>query len=131
MPRYALNLPVNLKREAEELASRQGISLNQFIMWSVSEKVAELRHELDDPNFPGITYRRGASGWVTPILRGTGIRVQTIVLDAKMGQSVESISEEYNLDIPRIREAQAFYQAHRPEIDANIRAEQEMEESSG
>ncbi len=131
MPRYALNLPVNLKREAEELASRQGISLNQFIMWSVSEKVAELRRELDDPNFPGITYRRGASGWVTPILRGTGIRVQTIVVDAKMGQSVESISEEYNLDIPRIREAQAFYQAHRPEIDANIRAEQEMEESSG
>lgn len=130
MPRYALNLPVNLKREAEELASRQGISLNQFIMWSVSEKVAELRHELDDPNFPGITYRRGASGWVTPILRGTGIRVQTIVVDAKMGQSVEKISEEYNLDIPRIREAQAFYQAHRPEIDANIRAEQEMEESS-
>ena len=131
MPRYALNLPVNLKREAEELASRQGISLNQFIMWSVSEKVAELRHELDDPNFPGITYRRGASGWVTPILRGTGIRVQTIVVESKLGQSVESISEEYNLDITRIREAQAFYQAHRPEIDANICAEQEMEESSG
>jgi predicted HicB family RNase H-like nuclease len=58
MTRYSLNLPVNLKREAEELASRQGISLNQFIMWSVSEKVASLRQELDDPNFPGITYRR-------------------------------------------------------------------------
>ena len=40
MTRYALNLPVSLKQEAEDLASRQGISLNQFIMWSVSEKVA-------------------------------------------------------------------------------------------
>jgi predicted HicB family RNase H-like nuclease len=58
MTRYALNLPVKLKSEAEELASRQGISLNQFIMWSVSEKVASLRQDLDDPNFPGITYRR-------------------------------------------------------------------------
>ena len=31
MTRYALNLPVNLKREAEALAERQGVSLNQFI----------------------------------------------------------------------------------------------------
>ena len=85
MTRYALNLPVSLKHEAEELASRQGISLNQFIMWSVSEKVASLRQTVDDPNFPGITYRRGASGWVTPVIRGTGIRVQTIAVDTQMG----------------------------------------------
>jgi uncharacterized protein (DUF433 family) len=127
MTRYALNLPVNLKREAEELASRQGVSLNQFIMWSVSEKVASLRQELDDPNFPGITYRRGASGWVTPVIRGTGIRVQTIVVDSQMGMNPEQIAVEYELDVNRIREAQAFYNAHRPEIDANIRAEQELE----
>jgi uncharacterized protein (DUF433 family) len=130
MTRYALNLPVNLKSEAEELASRQGISLNQFIMWSVSEKVASLRQALDDPNFPGITYRRGASGWVTPVIRGTGIRVQTIVVDTKMGTSPEQIAAEYELDVKQIREAQAFYTAHRPEIDANIRTEREAEEKS-
>jgi uncharacterized protein (DUF433 family) len=127
MTRYALNLPVNLKREAEELAARQGISLNQFIMWSVSEKVASLRQELDDPNFPGITYRRGASGWVTPVIRGTGIRVQTIVVDSQQGLNPEQIASEHELDVARIREAQAFYNAHRSEIDANIRAEQEVE----
>lgn len=131
MPRYALNLPLNLKREAEELAARQGISLNQFIMWSVSEKVSELRHELDDPRFPGITYRRGASGWVTPVLRGTGIRVQTIAADLKTGMNPEKIAEEYELEVPRIREAQAFYTVHRQEIDANLRAEQEAEENRG
>jgi HicB family len=60
MARYALNLPTELKREAEELAKNQGVSLNQFILWSVSEKVGALKQALDDPNFPGITYRRGA-----------------------------------------------------------------------
>jgi uncharacterized protein (DUF433 family) len=131
MTRYALNLPVSLKREAEEMASRQGISLNQFIMWSVSEKVAALRQELDDPNFPGITYRRGASGWITPILRGTGIRVQTIVNDTHAGLKAEQIAAEYELDVNRVREAQAFYNAHRPEIDASILAEQKLEEKGG
>lgn len=129
MTRYALNLPVSLKQEAEELASKQGISLNQFIMWSVSEKVASLRRELDDPKFPGITYRRGASGWITPVIRGTGIRVQTVVLDTQMGICLEQIAEEYELPVNRIREAQNFYNAHRPEIDANIHAEQEMKEN--
>ena len=131
MTRYALNLPVNLKREAEELASQQGISLNQFIMWSVSEKVASLRQELDDPNFPGITYRRGASGWVTPVVRGTGIRVQTIITDSQTGLGLEQIASEYDLNVQRVREAQAFYDAHRPEIDASIRAEQEAEQNRG
>ena len=130
MTRYALNLPVNLKSEAEELASRQGISLNQFIMWSVSEKVASLRQTVDDPNFPGITYRRGASGWVTPVIRGTGIRVQTIVLDEKMGLSLEEIATDHGLVMNQIREAQAFYNAHRPEVDANIQIEQELEDKS-
>ena len=128
MTRYALNLPVNLKREAEELAARQGVSLNQFIMWSVSEKVAALRQELDDPNYPGITYRRGASGWITPVLRGTGIRVQTIVKDGQLGLNPEQIAAEYVLDVQRIREAQSFYLAHRSEIDAMIQAEQQMED---
>jgi len=131
MTRYALNLPLDLKREAEELASRQGISLNQLIMWSVSEKVASLRQELDDPNFPGITYRRGASGWVTPVIRGTGIRVQTVVVNSQQGMNPEQIAADYNLAVNRIREAQAFYNAHRPEIDANIRLEQELEENRG
>ena len=127
MSRYPLNLPASLKREAEELASLQGISLNQFIMWSVSEKVVSLRQQLDDPNFPGITYRRGASGWVTPVIRGTGIRVQTIAIDKQMGMQPEQIAAEYKLETHKVSEAIAFYNAHQPEIDANIRAEQEME----
>ena len=123
MSRYPLNLPASLKHEAEALASLQGISLNQFIMWSVSEKVTSLRQNLDDPDFPGITYRRGASGWITPVLRGTGIRVQTIVVYAQMGISVEELAMQYELAIKQVEEALAFYEKHQPEIDANIEAE--------
>jgi uncharacterized protein (DUF433 family) len=130
MTRYALNLPVNLKSEAEEMAAKQGISLNQFIMWSVSEKVASLRQTVDDPDFPGITYRRGVSGWIYPILRGTGIRVQTLIPDSNPGSNPEEIAAEYELEVPRVREAQAFYQVHRKEIDANIKAERELEAKS-
>ena len=72
----------------------------------------------DDPNFPGITYRRGASGWVTLILRGTRIRVQTVVLDPVQ------ISSDHEMEVGRIHEAMAFYKAHRQEIDSNIKAEQ-------
>jgi uncharacterized protein (DUF433 family) len=123
MTRYALNLPTDLKREAEALAEKQGISLNQFIMWSVSEKVASMRQQLDDPNFPAITYRRGASGWVTPVIRGTGIRVQTIATEIKQGMSLKEIAEQYELDVKKVNEAQAFYKAHQAEIDANIQYE--------
>jgi uncharacterized protein (DUF433 family) len=130
MSRYPLNLPASLKHEAEALASQQGISLNQFIMWSVSEKVTSLRQNLDDPDYPGITYRRGASGWVAPVLRGTGIRVQTIVVYAKMGTSVEELATQYELEIKQVKEALTFYEKHRLEIDANIEAEAKMMEAA-
>lgn len=112
------------------MASYQGGSLNQFIMWSVSEKVASLREKLDAPKFPSITYRRGASGWVTPVLRGTGIRMQTIVVDTKTGMEPEQIAAEYEIDVCRIREAQAFYAAHRIEIDAGIHVGWALEEKA-
>ena len=124
MTRYALNLPKDLKQEAEEWAVRQGISLNQFIMWSVADKVASLRHGVDDPGFPGITYRRGAAGNLTPVLRGSGLRVQTLVVVAQQGLALEQIADEYGLEPARVKEALAFYETHRTEIDANLQAEQ-------
>jgi hypothetical protein len=61
--RYPLNLPTELKQAAARLAKQQGVSLNQFFLWSISEKVTELKTSIDDPRFPTITYRRGASGY--------------------------------------------------------------------
>jgi uncharacterized protein (DUF433 family) len=127
MSRYPLNLPADLHREAARLAEQQGISLNQFILWSVAEKVGELRRSLDDPAFPGVTYRVGASREPTPVLRGTGIRVQTIVIATRSwGLSVTQIAEEWDLSERQVTEALAFYAAHRAEIDADILAEEQM-----
>ena len=126
MTRYALNLPDKLKRDAERFAKEQGVSLNQFILWSVAEKVGGLLQGLDDPNFPNITYRRGASGSLSPVLRGTGIRVQTIAL-ANRDSTPAEIAEDYDLPPMQVQEALGFYEAHRVEIDAHIQAEAALE----
>lgn len=126
MTRYALNLPNDLKKDAERLAKQQGVSLNQFILWSVAEKVGGLMQGFDDPEFPNITYRRGASGTLSPILRGTGIRVQTIALASRDNTPAE-IAEDYDLPPTQVQEALGFYNAHRVEIDAHIQAETALE----
>jgi len=128
MARYPLNLPEQLKREAEQWANNQGVSLNQFIMWAVAEKVGALRERLDDPNHPHVTYRRGASDVPTPVIRGTRIRVQTLVLAAQHWKLTNAqIAAEYDLPEAQVRDALAFYETHRSEIDASIAAERELE----
>ena len=130
MARYLLNLPVQLKVTAEQYATQQGVSLNQFILWAVSEKVGELRQQLDDPAFPHVTYRRGASGQPTPVVRGAGIRVQTLAVAAqKWGWGPEQLSEEYGVGEPQVREALAFYETHQEELEAVIAAERSLEDS--
>ena len=130
MARYPLNLPVQLKVTAEQYATQQGVSLNQFILWAVSEKVGELRQQLDDPAFPHVTYRRGASGQPTPVVRGAGIRVQTLAVAAqKWGWGPEQLSEEYGVGEPQVREALAFYETHQEELEAVIAAERSLEDS--
>ena len=131
MGRYALNLPADLKEKAEDWAARQGVSLNQFILWAVAEKVGTLSGALDDPRFPRITYRRGASGAPTPVLRGTGIRVQTVVLDAEQGLTPAETAAEYGMSEAQVREVHAFYEAHRREVDASTQAERDLEPPHG
>jgi uncharacterized protein (DUF433 family) len=127
MSRYSLNLPPALKNEAEQWANDQGVSLNQFILWSVAEKVGELRRSLDDPSFPGISYRRGVAGQPTPVVRGTGIRVQAIVIAARdWGLSPAQIAREYELSEAQVKECLTFYEAHRAELDVSLAAEEEL-----
>lgn len=127
MARYSLNLPSQLKQSAEEWAARQGVSLNQFILWAVSEKVGALSQLMDDPEFPQITYRLGASGVPVPVLRGTGIRVQTIVIASQnWGMTPEEIAENYELSLRQIEEALAFFEEHRQEIEGHIAHEEQL-----
>ena len=130
--RYPLNLPIELKREAALLAKQQGISLNQFFLWSISEKVTSLKSSLDDTRFPLITYRRGSSGLPTPVISGTGIRVETIVVSHhQWGETIADLAEDYDLPVEAIQEALAFYEAHKDEVDALIHIEKEIEARHG
>lgn len=128
MSRYSLNLPLNLKKEAEAWAEKQKVSLNQFIMWAVAEKVGTLKQNLDDPDFPTITYQRGAAGVPCPVIRGTGVRVQTVVISHQQwGMDEDEIASEYDLDKKAVQQALSFYQVHQEEIDRDIAAESKLE----
>lgn len=60
-----------------------------------------------------------------PVLRGTGLRVQTVVIDVhQIGMTPADVAAEYDLPEARIIEALAFYAARRTKIDANIAAEE-------
>ena len=124
----ALHLPAQLKQDAEELANRQGISLDQLIVWALAEKVGSLKQAIDDPRFPHVTYRRGAAGWPEPVLRGTGIRVQTIVVAKQIWKmDLAEIAADYELAPEQVSDALAFYEAHRGEIEASLADEQTSE----
>jgi uncharacterized protein (DUF433 family) len=128
MAQYSLNLPSQLKQEAEKWAENQGVSLDEFILWAVAEKVGVLKEQLNEQTFLNITYRRGASGQLLPVVRGTNLRVQTVVIAAQQwGLSPNEIAAEYGLSEAQVNEALAFYAAHRSEIDAAIAAEQTLE----
>jgi len=122
MTRYALDLPVKLKDEAERLAKEQGVSLDQFILWSVAEKVGGLLQTQADTKFPNIVYRRGASGWLRPALRGRGLHVQTLVIASREFTPAQ-LAAEYDLTEAQVQEALDFYKAHQAEIDAHIAVE--------
>ena len=127
MARYALNLPQQLKQEAETWAQQQGVSLNQFILWATAEKVGALKQQLDDPQFPQITYRRCAAGIPMPVIRGTGIRVQAVAIAHEQWQmSAADIAAEYEVSVRQIEEALAFYAAHRSEIETHIAYEERL-----
>ena len=89
-------------------------------------------HYYDPSHFPNIIYRYGASGVATPVLRGTGLRVQTLVIDVhQAGMTPGQVAAEYDVPEARIVEALAFYAAHQAEIDAHIAAESALGASHG
>jgi uncharacterized protein (DUF433 family) len=67
---------------------------------------------------PGI--KRG-----TPHIAGTGVTVRTIVRWYQLGMSPEEIADDYpHLTLGQVYAALAYYHANRPEMDAEMAAEQ-------
>jgi uncharacterized protein (DUF433 family) len=123
MKAYALNLPDRLKQEVEQLAQNQGISLDQFVLWAVTEKVGTLK-----ASFSLIAYRQGASGQIFPVIKGTGVRVQTLTIAShKWGMGVAQIADEYDLSEEQVTEALRFYAVNKEQVDLAIASEQSLE----
>ena len=80
---------------------------------------------------PNVTYRHGASSRPQPVLSGSGLRVQTVVVASQTwGWSNDRIADEYGLSRAQVEQALAFYAAHKQAIDMDIQAESELERSS-
>jgi len=123
MTTYSLNLPDRLKHEVEQLAESQGISLDQFVLWAVTEKVSTLKASL-----ASITYQQGASGQIFPVIKGTGVRVQTLAIAFhKWNMSTFQIADEYDLSEEQVTEALRFYELNKEQIDIAIASEQALE----
>ena len=128
MTSFSLNLPDKLKEQAERCAATQGVTLETFVLLALAEKVGILSQPQDDINFPHITYRRGASGTMQPLIKDTNLRVQTLVIASqKWSLSVREIADDYELSEEVVKEALAFYQDRKQEIDELINSETALE----
>jgi uncharacterized protein (DUF433 family) len=88
-------------------------------------------HGLDDPRYPHVTYRRSSEGWPVPLLRGTGIRVRTIVAAVhSWGMSPAEVADEYGVTEEQVADALAFYESHRDEIEASLSDERQLEQAN-
>ena len=114
MPVQTVSIPQKLRQEAERCAARQGMLLEQFLLSAVAERVSMLKQKLDDPAFPQIIYRSGASGQSVPVLRCTGIRVQTIAVAIRNWKLTPvQVAVEYGISESQVNEALAFYARHK------------------
>ncbi|MBG1267067.1 DUF433 domain-containing protein [Nostoc sp. WHI] len=124
----SFNLPLLLRQKAQRYAASLGISLEQFIVSAVAEKVEILTEHHKYLVFPELTSRWGASGLAVPIVHGTGLRVQTLAIASQQwGLSAEQITAEYDLSEAQVNAALAFYAVHQQEIDEAIAFEVALE----
>lgn len=60
-----------------------------------------------------------------PIIAGTGICVRAVAIDSNSGLSPAEIASERPLSLAQVYAGLAFYYANKPEIDADIAAEEQ------
>lgn len=78
--------------------------------------------------FPNITYRQSAGSELKPVLHGTGLRVQTIVIATEhWHMEPEQIAREYDISVANVHKVLAFYAAHQFEIDSAITLDETLE----
>jgi uncharacterized protein (DUF433 family) len=77
-----------------------------------------------------IVYRKGTAGH-KPVLKGTNLRVQTIVTSVqKWNMTPEEVAADYDLQGAQVLASLNYYTDHRTEIDAVIEDEAALERAA-
>ena len=121
-----------LQAQVLQLPLKERWQLVQQVLGSIQQETLgsglSLEHE---QTFPQIQYRMGTSGQASASIKGTGVRVQTIVIaTADWSWDVSKIADEYDLSREQVSEALRFYEAHKAEIDDAISSEAALEAAS-
>jgi hypothetical protein len=94
----------------------------------VAEKVGAPAASLRDPDSPSIGDRRGAAGQPSPVLQSAGIRIQTLAVGHHAwGMAPAELAKACGVPEAQVKQALAFYQAHRLEVDASVEADSQLE----
>ena len=118
-----------LQAQISQLPLKERWQLVQHLLGSIQQETLDsslpLKHE---QAFSQIQRRIGTSGQASASIKGTGIRVQTIVIaKANWGWDTSQISNEYDLPTAQVSEALSFYEVHKAEIDDAITSEAALE----
>ena len=126
--RYSVTLQA-LQEQILQLPLKDRWQLVQQLLGSIQQETLETGLPItDEQAFPQIQHRTGRSGQANASIKGTGIRVQTIVIaKTDWAWDVNKIAEEYDLSSTQISEALRFYEAHKAEINDAIAAEVALE----
>lgn len=121
-----------LQAQVLQLPLKERWQLVQQLLGSIQQETLgsglTLEHE---QAFPQIQYRMGTSGQASASIKGTSIRIQTIVIaQADWGWDVSKIADEYDLSTAQVSEALRFYEVHKAEIDDAIASEAALEAAS-
>ncbi|MBT9316254.1 DUF433 domain-containing protein [Leptothoe spongobia] len=111
-----------LQERVLQLPLQDRWQLVQQLLGSIQQETLEIGLPLNDEQaFPQIQYWTGTSGQANASIKGTGIRVQTIVIaNTEWAWDVNKIAEEYDLSPAQVAEALRFYEAHKAEINDAI-----------
>jgi uncharacterized protein (DUF433 family) len=96
----------------------------------MSETMEPAMNQSSGSHSSQIIYRDGVNG-PKPVLRGTNLRVQTIVTSVqKWNMTPEEVAADYDLQAAQVLAALDYYTDHRTEIDAAIEEEEALEHAA-
>ncbi|MEM8501830.1 MAG: DUF433 domain-containing protein [Cyanobacteria bacterium P01_D01_bin.1] len=117
-----------LQAQMLKLSLQERWELVQTLLSSIQHKTAPADTSAVIEAFEHISYRTGFSGDSYPVVKGTRIRVQTIVSASQDWEwTPYQIASEYDLAETQVLEALKFYELHSDKIEAQIAEELAIE----